>query len=68
MDRLRRCFAGEQRHCPQGWIPFPETGCPVWMASVPFVVKINFFHIEWNWVGYLEEALREAASTSTTFQ
>lgn len=38
------------------------------MASVPFVVKINFFHIEWNWVGYLEEALREAASTSTTFQ
>lgn len=58
-------FCRRPEALPRGWVPFPETGCPVWMASVPFVV--NFFHIEWNWVGFLEEVLREAASTSTTF-
>lgn len=39
-------FWGSTDTSPQGWVPFPAVEHPsLWVASVPFVVKINLFQL-----------------------
>lgn len=60
--RTRDAFSGRAGTFPRGWGVEMEHPS-LWVASVPFVVKMNLFQLPFKWsrIGFLGEVLRAAA-------